>query len=199
MIGYEIKSGRQDFLRDEKWRNYLPLCNELWFVAEVRDAIRPDELPQDVGLLRLAGESRLITVRKAVWREIPPPIDLLTYVLMCRTRIGLEHEDGDRLAHWRRLLEDKEERYVLGHALSKRIARIVKEQVDRLRRENDSLTERIKRVEDLEAELKKRGMNMDRFFSTPYTVDELLAPKWSRHSIRKARDVLDKLLDGDKR
>jgi len=29
--GYDIKISRSDFLGDEKWTGYLPLCNLLYF------------------------------------------------------------------------------------------------------------------------------------------------------------------------
>ena len=33
LYGYEIKVSRQDFLKDDKWPDYLPMCNELYFVC----------------------------------------------------------------------------------------------------------------------------------------------------------------------
>ncbi len=34
IFGYEIKVSRSDFLQDQKWMAYLPMCNQLsWVVA----------------------------------------------------------------------------------------------------------------------------------------------------------------------
>ena len=87
MIGYEIKCSRHDFLRDNKWQEYLSYCNQLYFVSPP-DIIRQDELPSDVGLMHLsADENGLRTIRKAVHRKIEPPTRLLCSVLMNRAEI----------------------------------------------------------------------------------------------------------------
>lgn len=50
---YEVKVSRQDFLRDDKWRNYLPYCNAFWF-AVAPGVVDPREIQEGVGLLELS-------------------------------------------------------------------------------------------------------------------------------------------------
>lgn len=45
----EIKSRRADFLSDSKWEKYLPYATHFYFAAP-QGAIRPEELPPEVGL-----------------------------------------------------------------------------------------------------------------------------------------------------
>lgn len=49
---YEVKSGRQDFTSDKKWRKYLPYCTQFAFVCPP-GAIRASELPKGVGLIEV--------------------------------------------------------------------------------------------------------------------------------------------------
>jgi hypothetical protein len=53
--GFEIKSTRKDFRRDEKWSLYLPYLNYFYF-ATYGSFIKPEELPEGVGLLELHVE-----------------------------------------------------------------------------------------------------------------------------------------------
>ena len=47
---FEFKSGRQDFLSDKKWQNYLEYCHTFTFVSP-REAILKDDIPPGVGLM----------------------------------------------------------------------------------------------------------------------------------------------------
>src|SRR5690242_5105664 len=63
VTGYEIKVSRSDFLGDEKWRTYLPLCNEFYFVAP-SGIIEPDELPPEAGLLCVSSTGTVLFRKK---------------------------------------------------------------------------------------------------------------------------------------
>ncbi|KKL97805.1 hypothetical protein LCGC14_1830730 [marine sediment metagenome] len=127
-VGYEVKVARSDFLRDEKWVEYLPATHEFYFVCP-RRLIQPEELPADVGLLWTAGQ-RLHVKRKAV-RRTPEPqrlMMLMAYVLMSRTQIVGDMWAANaepRVAFWRRwLLEEDGERqigHMVGHRLAERL------------------------------------------------------------------------------
>jgi hypothetical protein len=126
-IGYEIKENRSDFLRDRKWSDYLPVCHELYFVSPAK-LIQPEELPQDVGLLwQVGGGERLVTKRKAARRQPDAAAltDLMTYVLMSRTRVVGDMWEANRedrgAAFWRRWLSERRESKDLGYDVSKRI------------------------------------------------------------------------------
>lgn len=59
---------RGDFLRDDKWQDYLAVCNYFSF-AVAPGVAEKSEVPEGVGLLVLSG-NRFITARKPVFREV---------------------------------------------------------------------------------------------------------------------------------
>lgn len=194
MIGYEVKSGRADFLADKKWQGYLPLCNELWFIAEGKKAIQPEELPESVGLLRLAG-SRLITVRKAVWREIACPESLLTYILMCRASVKTEYERQPQTDRWRAWLAQKEEKREIGVAASRGLRELYARDVQKVQSENAELRSRIESADRLRSELEAAGVNWRSYMTARDVAEELNAPRWTRQQVEATHKELGKLLE----
>jgi len=195
MIGYEVKASRRDWLADQKWQNYLPLCNELWFIA-ARDHILAGELPEGVGHLRPAG-SRLITVKRAAWREIEPPATLMTYVLMCRSKIEREHRtDTDATARWSAWLAEREEKRRIGYEVGKALRERYERDVEQVRRENEALKARAEKLAAIQAALEARGVSWNSWTTADTIVEDLIAPKWTRHNLEQARAALDKLLNG---
>ena len=68
VTGYEIKVSRGDFLGDQKWKEYLPWCMELYFACP-RGLIKKEEIPPQIGLIYCyAGTTR--TVKRAVTRPM---------------------------------------------------------------------------------------------------------------------------------
>lgn len=83
IIGYETKVSRGDFLSDDKWPDYLPYCNQLWFVAPIGVITADDLQDTDAGLLVVTekelgppGRSRIVRKlwqqRRARLRQIDP-------------------------------------------------------------------------------------------------------------------------------
>lgn len=196
-IGYEVKSSRADWLKDKKWPGYLPLCNELWFIAARPEAVRADELPESVGLLRLAGQ-RLVTVKKAAYREIEPPISLLTYVLMCRTEIDREgaSDREPNVERWRAWLARKADSRDVGYNVSRALRERYRRDVEQVRSENERLRRSIDGADRLRSELAAAGIEM-REWTTAREVEEHLRVKpWTRHRVESAHEALGKLLNG---
>lgn len=158
-VGYEVKVSRSDFLRDEKWTDYLPVCHQLYFACPAK-LIAAEELPADVGLMWLTG-SRFVTKRKAV-RRTPDPaalVQLMAYVLMSRSRIVADmHEargEESRADHWRRWLEEGAKEQELGHLLRGKISQRLREaQEGRRRAEEDA-----KRFASIEEALSRMGLS----------------------------------------
>lgn len=128
ICGYEIKQCRHDFLADEKWVNYLPMCHKLYFVSPYR-LIEPNELPNDVGLLWIAKTgSRLWEKKKAPRRNIEMPVNVLMYLLICRTYVcegsGVYYVQ-DR-EYWQRWLAREEADRELGRCVSQQLADYVR-------------------------------------------------------------------------
>ena len=179
-ICYEIKISRSDFLNDTKWQDYLPLCNELFFVTKP-GVIEKDELPEQVGLLVCSKNGvRLFTKKKAPYRDIELPENLYRYILMARTKIDSDYkiEQGSATARWKRWLAQKDEKKELGWNVSKKIRQLV--------------TQRILEVEGrqriLEKEIKNLGELRKIALGLGFTEDQLCSPSWNFN--RTAEDLL---------
>lgn len=164
-IGYEIKVSRSDFLSDTKWPAYLPSCNELWFVCP-SGLIRPDEVPEQVGLLWVSKTgTRLYSKKKAVFREIDPPVALLHYALMRAnsfdpldwSRVGRERS----AEYWRQWMERRADFKELGGRASKSIRRRYDEDVETVKRENERLKREIGKFESLVNWMDTNGIRRD--------------------------------------
>ena len=159
-IGYECKVSRSDFVRDNKWRNYLPLCNQFYFVCPA-GLIDAAELPAEVGLLWASKNwTRLYAKRKAAYRDVEIPEDLYRYVLMCRSKITRERSAGLR-AFWERWLEDRTADHEFGHRVRGRIAKHYRERVLAVETENDRLTRVMETYEKIRRMLAELGLNAD--------------------------------------
>jgi hypothetical protein len=135
--GYEIKVSRSDFIKDAKLQNYLPLCNLLFVVAPAGVVLAMDELPEGVGLLSASpAHSRLITKKKAAFREIPDPVDLYRYVLMSRVRIaghdimryGMSGQDSADF--WAKWLIRREVNQDLGRHVSQKLRETINKKIE---------------------------------------------------------------------
>ena len=51
LVAVEVKSSRQDYLSDRKWRDYLDYCDQFYFA--VPEDFSLDLLPDDCGLMRV--------------------------------------------------------------------------------------------------------------------------------------------------
>ena len=143
VYGYEIKCSRGDFTRDEKWQNYLPLCNSLYFVCPPK-LIQPEEVPGDVGLLWCHG-TRLLSKKKAAYRNVQIPDSLWRYIVMCRAKIvGSTFNSPDQepaVDYWASWLKKREEDREIGHRASRGLATLYAKRVELVRRENERLKE----------------------------------------------------------
>lgn len=63
---FEVKSCRQDFTSDKKWKNYLPYCTHFAFVTP-RGVINPDELPKGIGLVEFWNEEHKNYKNESYW------------------------------------------------------------------------------------------------------------------------------------
>lgn len=173
LIGYEIKVNRQDFLRDDKWRQYLPMCNELWFVAPP-GLIDPGELSDGVGLLvASANATMLYSKRKAVYREIEPPVDVFRYILMCRAKIGSEIAPGDvragNVEQWQHWLEEKEQHKRLGYE----VRREIRERFERQEQVISGMAEAMKTFDAVRRRIVELGFDPEKPVSEWRVADRL--------------------------
>ncbi len=155
MIGYEIKVSRSDFLRDDKYRRYFHACNEFYFVAP-KDVIRVDELPDGAGLLTVTAK-RLLKRKRAPYREIVFPENLIRYILHSRLQIrtsgGRTREQ--RIENWLIKVRDCE-------AIDFYIKGWIKSQMDKLKQENSHLKYENESLSDIKSRLEEMGIDTTR-------------------------------------
>jgi hypothetical protein len=147
ITGYEIKVHRSDFLKDNKWMNYLPYCNQFYFVTTRALAV-PEELPADVGLMYVSETgTKLYTKRKATYREIDPITlsNLYKYILMSRAVMQdssfTEHISNTPSSkkYWETWLEKKTIDRAFGHHVSREIREAVNEEMEKIKKQNSLL------------------------------------------------------------
>lgn len=164
--GYEIKVSRGDFIGDKKMRAYLPLCNRLWIVC-TRGLIQPEEVDSEMGLLWAASTGGcLVTKKRAPYRNIEPPVDLLLYVLMCRTRVQREHQGEptreERAEEWRRYLDGKRTLRGVGYSVGKKLGEDIEANlklVEEANRRAEQAEKRAERLEDVRVLCARLGID----------------------------------------
>lgn len=157
--GYEIKVSRNDFLRDDKWQNYLEFCSDLYFVAPP-GVIEKEEVPADAGLLVSSNNgTRLYTKKKAPHRNVEIPDSIYRYVLMWRTQVVRESLlKQDKKEYWKNWLKEKDEKKQLGYMVSGKIRRLVDERIEKVESENRWILAENKKFDKAREILSKLGI-----------------------------------------
>lgn len=89
---FEVKVSRADFLNDQKWPEYLDLCNQFYWVCP-KGLIKREEIDPRCGLVYINPKSmRPTTVRAAVYRDVEPEPLLLLYLIICRHNPSKERQ-----------------------------------------------------------------------------------------------------------
>lgn len=132
--GYEVKVSRNDFVRDDKWQNYLELCSDFYFVCP-DGLIKPEEVADGAGLLWVAKTgTRLWLKKKAQRRKVQIPETMWRYIVM---RLDTENSPAlNRELFWRQWLEAKEQSLDLGHRVGHRLAAVVRDQINKVKCRN---------------------------------------------------------------
>lgn len=130
LSAYEVKVSRSDWLGDRKWESYRDLAHTLT-IAAPRGVVEISELPDGIGLLEVSSTGKsLRCVRKAAYRDVPLPGELLLYLLMSRTipgdpRAARERTREERIAEWKqRMVDSKEVGYWVHEKTRERIRRL---------------------------------------------------------------------------
>ena len=174
-IGYEIKVSRSDFLKDDKYQEYMKLCNEFYFVID-NGVCDKNEVPAEAGLLQVSKTgSRLFIKKKAAFREIEFPKDLFLYILMSRATIrNNERVTTDNKEYWQTWLNSKSEKKTIGRAVSKRLRQLYEENIEKVRSENDEFMQKIKNYDAFKELLAKIGItDEDSYWNARDKITEL--------------------------
>ena len=199
--GYEIKVTHRDFMGDEKWHNYLSMCNRLWFVTP-HGIVQPEEVPEGVGLLWASKNfKRLYKKKKATCRPDDVDIQTLRYVLIVRAQIRDENQsNGDDSEYWRKWLEKKVEDRRIGY----RVSVAIREHVDNIEEENREMKRRVDAVEKVLLACERAGINTTR----PYWENEMtrlikeakgiVLEPYQRKALGDAAAVITRMLKGER-
>jgi len=144
ITGYEVKVTRSDFLQDNKFYTYLPLCHELYIVTPSK-LVQREELPVEIGLIWYDPETKTLkTKKKPPPRNIEISVDMLQYIIYSRLdsdRIPFHSSKAEHLKAW---IAGQEDNIALGIAVRNKMTA----ELSRLESELQTV-ERIKqRMED---------------------------------------------------
>jgi len=163
IIGYEIKTSRQDFEDDQKWTKYLDLCHEFYFACPA-GLIRATDLPSRVGII-WASKDKLHTKHKS--EHIEPNREklsrLLIYILMSRCKIVANMNEiyteppRDNLILLKEATEKARDRKELAYFVKGHI----RELSETLQKKESDLRYRENYVKDFEQRLAKLGITWD--------------------------------------
>ncbi len=200
VTGYEVKVSRSDFLRDEKWRGYLPMCNEFYFVCPP-GVIKPEEVPEPAGLLYTAG-TRTLRKKKAKYRDIVMPEEVYLYILFSRARIsGWDLMDrGDmnyKVEFWKKWLEQKNIDLQFGWNVGGSIKRAFAEKVEQVQARQRYLETEVKNLQEVREFMASLGLTNPRHqgkweFERRYTELKRAVPPEMIGSVAGALEFLQK-------
>lgn len=192
ITGYEIKVSRNDFLQDEKWTAYKHYCHRLDFVVPT-GLIKPDELPEDIGLIYYNPDKRTLnTRRKGRIRDIEMPYEMLYYIIMNRLE-NIEHPFfTSRREYFEEYVQDRLNSIHLGRKvrskLINKVAELEKENKD-LKRQNENLEENRKHLSDIATVLRKHGMNSHFKWGFADDIDHVLSTSLPPNLERDVREI----------
>lgn len=188
---YEIKVSRNDFLQDKKWQDYLPYCNELYFVAP-KGIIEPNELPAEAGLLQVASTgTKLLTKKKAARREVEIPEKLFRYILMWR--VQERKDDYDRASLLQEWLDKKQDNYVLGQRIAYHTAQYIRG----VESKSEELKDKIRDYKQIEDFLIKNGVNINDNWQRTYhakPIQELVENELIQ-DLKRVKSGIDEILE----
>jgi len=202
-IGYEIKVDRSDFLNDQKWPDYLPFCNEFYFVCPSK-LITKEEVGPEIGLIWASDSGTMLyTKKKAARRTVTIPSELYEYLLMARTQIIVDGDYGipsqRNNEYYREWFETSESNKKLGHEVAHKIQRLVAAQVGDVQKQNKELSVHIDKLAAAERVLKELGINVDQVYvgNLKKTINNVLngIPENFESAAKNAHDFLGRFLN----
>lgn len=137
---YEIKVSRSDFVKDEKWMNYLPFCNEFYFICP-SGLIKRDEVGSTAGLCYIYPNSGNIKViKKAPYKKRKISNEIFRYILMSRLKSDRYPFHDSKLDYWKEWIANKDSaRHMSFMIKSKMIERLSKAEGDAAQYKSDAM------------------------------------------------------------
>jgi len=205
VVAYEVKVSRSDFVQDDKWRGYLALCNQFYFVSPL-GVILESELPDEVGLICVSSTgTKLYTKKKAAYRQVVIPEELYRYILMCRTIIvdstySRCPPSADQTRYWKDWLAKRDEDRELGRNVGKAMRKLVRDRIGKVETENERLTELMKEFSEIHDLCTAMGFEPGMYriaWEVRNKLREASDPVGEslKRSLRRVRDEISALLD----
>ena len=165
VIGYEIKVNRSDFVNDQKWRGYLPFCNEFYWVCPY-GLIDPNEVSDDAGLMCVSKNcTRVYTKKRAKYRNVEIPESIWRYILMGRVVITrMTERTVSKKERWEEWLRNEQIDKAFGYRVGKRIQLKIREKIEKVNGENSKLKSLIEDYEDVRQLLASLGFDPESFW-----------------------------------
>lgn len=194
---YEIKVSRQNFLKDEKWREYLKYCTDFYFVAPP-GIINANELNNEAGLIITSvNGKRLYTKKKAIPRNVKIPEDLYKYILMWRSIQRNEKEIISAKNYWKIWLNEKKIDYEFGHNVSRKIKETINKEINKKKVENNILKaenynlQEVKKIM-LDFGFKKNDLTSS-YYSLKYDLEEKIKREFNKKDLKESikKSILD--------
>lgn len=169
--GYEIKVSRSDFLRDNKYSQYLPYFHEFYFVVPT-GMVQRQEVEENIGLMWYNHETgNLTTKKKAVWRNIEVDSAMLLYIIMNRLESDRLPFHSTQAEYWKDWLGNKLNNRELGYQVRSKLL----DQIQKLEQENKRyqyFREERKEYEEIIKVIQKHGIRT--WGSIPEALDAAL-------------------------
>lgn len=184
--GYEIKISRHDFLRDEKYQEYLKCCNRFYWVCP-SGLIDKSEVGHNCGLIYVTKSgNRLITKKKApaIAHDNYAVKKLMSYILMyrisdiCASTFGGGVSRISNAEYWAAWLNNKNHTHTLGRSVSNELVSRLNNEVLSVKAENSRLSAKNNSLEDIREFLNEIGIDPSNYVG---------------------RGVVERVLNGDQR
>jgi hypothetical protein len=166
-----VKVSRSDWLGDQKWNAYIPLCHR-FSIAAAHGVVHDGEVPAGIGWYEYNPATKTLRIKqKVVHRDIEPDANMLMYIIMSKIQSDRIPFHADRAALFRDYVEGKREARYIGRALSHHMQQRL-ERADKIEAVYKATTEEqakaAKAVEDIKQIVRARG-------GFAYHTDELAA------------------------
>jgi len=195
-FGYECKVSRNDFIRDDKWQNYLELCSDFYFVCPF-GMIQPEEIAHPAGLLWAAKTGERLWLKKKAARryDVQIPETLWRYLLM-RMDTSTPHTTAEFWARW---VENKEASLDVGHRVGRKLNHLICDKILKVESENTRLQSENKWLSEVKTMLDEMGLSAhswnkkERVKSMLSREHELFTPEFKR-TLEQLKLAVDRAL-----
>lgn len=184
---YEIKTNRADFLRDEKWVDYLQYCHKFYFACPV-GVIKKEDLQSRVSLVYVTEQGKAYTKKKGLMSHVEMPTDLFYYIVMSKLEPDRDPFHESRLEKWRRFIEFAKEKREVGYEVRDCIGQMVV----KLEQKIKTLEYELASTGEISRLLKEEGLNI-------YGLRDLIANrhKFLSPELDRALKTIARLVDRD--